>query len=71
MWFKHSMSIAQQLITIYNTTMHKNKSNVALNVAYVRVINYRHQHATRAEKVSRLRVSGYKCWQQKTNMHFG
>ena len=33
MWFKHSMSIAQQLIHIYNTTVHKNKSYVALNVA--------------------------------------
>ena len=32
MWFKHSMSIAQQLIPIYNTTVHKNKTNVALNV---------------------------------------
>ena len=30
---KHSMSIAQQLIPIYNTTVHKNKSNVALNAA--------------------------------------
>ena len=25
MWFKHSMSIAPQLIPIYNTTVHKNK----------------------------------------------
>ena len=25
MWFKHSMSIAQQLIPIYNTTVYKNK----------------------------------------------
>ena len=25
MWFKRSMSIAQQLIPIYNTTVHKNK----------------------------------------------
>ena len=25
MWFKHSMSIAQQLIPIYNITVHKNK----------------------------------------------
>ena len=35
MWFKHSMSmsIVQQLIPIYNTTVHKNKTNyVALNV---------------------------------------
>ena len=30
MWFKHSMSIAQQLNPIYNTTVHKNKTNVAL-----------------------------------------
>ena len=32
MRFKHSMSITQQLIPIYNTTVHKNKSNVVLNV---------------------------------------
>ena len=32
MWFKHSMSIAQQLIPIYNTTVHKNKSTFAFNV---------------------------------------
>ena len=32
MWFKHSMSIAQQLLPIYNTTVYKNKTNVALNV---------------------------------------
>ena len=35
MLFLHSMSIAQQLIPIYNTTVHKNKSYVALNVANV------------------------------------
>ena len=33
MWFYHSMSIAQQLIPIYNITVDKNKSYVALNVA--------------------------------------
>ena len=33
MWFKHSMSIAQQLMPIYNIIVHKNKSDVALNVA--------------------------------------
>ena len=32
MLFRHSKSIEQQLIPIYNTTVHKNKSNVALNV---------------------------------------
>ena len=32
-WLKHSMSITQQLIAIYNTTVHKNKSYAALNVA--------------------------------------
>ena len=32
MWFKHSMSITQQLIPIYNITVQKNKTNVALNV---------------------------------------
>ena len=31
MRFKHSMSIVQQLIPFYNTTVHKNKSTVALN----------------------------------------
>ena len=53
MWLKHTMSIAQQLILIYNTTLHKIKSTVAtvaLNVANVRAIIYnRHQHATRAD----------------------
>ena len=38
MWFKHSMSIAQQLMQIYNTTVHKNKSTVALYVANIRAI---------------------------------
>ena len=33
MWFKHNMSIAQQLIPVYNTTVRKNKCSVALNVA--------------------------------------
>ena len=33
MWFKHIMSIAQQLIPIYNTTVHKIKSIFALNMA--------------------------------------
>ena len=32
LWFKHSMSIPKQLIPIYNTTVHKNKSYVALIV---------------------------------------
>ena len=32
MWFKHSMIITKQLIPIYNTNMHKNKSIFALNV---------------------------------------
>ena len=35
MLFRHSMSIAQQLISIYNTTMHKNKINVALNLMWL------------------------------------
>ena len=33
MWFKHSMNIAQQLMPIYNNTVHKNNSNIALTVA--------------------------------------
>ena len=48
MWFKHSMSIAQQLMSIYNTTEHKNKSTVVANVANIHAISYRHKHATRA-----------------------
>ena len=31
-WFKHNISIAQQLITIYNTLCIRTKSAVALNV---------------------------------------
>ena len=41
MWFKHSMSIAQQLMPIYNTTLHKNKITVALNMANVPAISYK------------------------------
>ena len=36
MWFKHNMSIAQQMILIYNTTIPlciRTKSDVALDVA--------------------------------------
>ena len=36
---QNSMSIVQQLMSIYNTTVHKNKSTVALNVANVRAIS--------------------------------
>ena len=32
MLFRHSMSIARQLRSIYNTTVHNNKSTFALNV---------------------------------------
>ena len=35
MFFRHSMSIAHQLMPIYNTTVIKNKSNVALNKYYL------------------------------------
>ena len=42
MWFKHIMSIAQQLMPIYN------KSTVALNVANVRAISY----AKRANEIT-------------------
>ena len=35
MLFRHSISIAQQIMPIYNTTMHKNKINVALNLNVV------------------------------------
>ena len=33
MLFRHSMSITQQLMHIYNTHVHKNKRNIAFNVA--------------------------------------
>ena len=35
MLFRHIMSIAQQLMPIYNTTVHKNKSNVAFNLMWL------------------------------------
>ena len=35
MWFKYSMSTAHQLMPIYNMTVHKNKSNVALNLMWL------------------------------------
>ena len=59
MWFKYSMSIAQQLIPIYNTTVHKNKTNVALNVVklFVPKVN-QHQQATGAETPSMAVVYG-------------
>ena len=37
MLFLHSMSIAQQLMPIYNTTVHKNKNKVALNLMWLTV----------------------------------
>ena len=38
MLFRHSMSITQQLIYIYNATVNKNKSNVALDVVKLLVL---------------------------------
>ena len=44
------MSIAQQLMPIYNTTVHKNKIIVALNLMWLTVgCLWKHQQATRAE----------------------
>ena len=40
MLFRRSMSIAQQLMPIYNTTLHKNKTNVALNLMWLTVCCY-------------------------------
>ena len=52
MLFRHSMSITQQLIPIYNTTVHKNNKTINdFNVAKLLVI-CRHQHARRAKKNS-------------------
>ena len=33
MLFRYSMTITQQLMPIYDSTMHKNKTTIALNVA--------------------------------------
>ena len=38
MFYKYSMSIAQQLMPIYNIIVHKNKSNIALNIAKLLVL---------------------------------
>ena len=48
MFFRHSMNITQQLMPIYNITVHENKLYVALNVA--KDGDRRHQHVTRVEK---------------------
>ena len=37
MLFRHSMSIAQQLMPIYNNTVHENKMNVALYLMWLTV----------------------------------
>ena len=47
MLFQHRMSIAQQLIPIYNTNVPKNKINVALNEVYCWML-WDTQQATRA-----------------------
>ena len=46
---QHSMSIAQQLKPIYNTAVHKNKSNVALYIDTCWCY-YEEQHAIRANQ---------------------
>ena len=43
MWFRHSMNIVQQLMPIYNTTVHKNKSFVAFNV-FVRALKVKNNN---------------------------
>ena len=50
---RHSMSIAQQLMPIYNTTVHKNKINVALNLMRLTVGCYE----TSNRPQGRLRLS--------------
>ena len=37
MLFRHGMSIAQQLMPIYNTSVNKNNINVALNLMWLTV----------------------------------
>ena len=68
MWFKHIMSIAQQLMPIYNTIVHKNKSTIDLNVANVRAISYRHQHATRAEEDKMKIIYSLEIYHIKLNL---
>ena len=46
MLFWHSMSIAQQLIHIYNTSVHKNKNIIKLPLLWLTVGTVRHKHAT-------------------------
>ena len=49
MWFKHSIGIAQQLMPIYNTTVHKKKINVAPNLMWLTIgCLWKHQQATMA-----------------------
>ena len=57
MLFRHSMSIAQQRMPIYNSTVHKNKVNVALNLMRLTVgCLWRHQQATRSVFLNRKHI---------------
>ena len=61
MLFRHSMSIAQHFMPIYNTAVQKIKSNVGLNLMWLTDSIMRHQQATRAERQSlTLSLSGAK-----------
>ena len=56
----HSMSIAQQLMPIYNITVHENNINVALNVTSDYTVGaMRHQHVTRANTSKQLKSTTY------------
>ena len=49
MLFIHSLSITQQLMQIYNTNVHKNKTTGAL--MWLQAGAVRHEHATKEEKL--------------------
>ena len=53
MWFKHSISVAHQLIPIYSTTVHKNKDLYALNVVNCLCHNLTTPTSQRQEKPRR------------------
>ena len=60
MLFRHSMSIAQQLMPIYNTTVHKNKINETLNLMWLTAVClWKHQQATRAVMLFWHRMSPF------------
>ena len=50
MWFKHSMSIAQQLIPVFNTTVHKTK-RVLLPLMWLNCLCYKLKDTNRPQRL--------------------